>query len=151
MLAKVLFSFILTKINEIFLYFCMQMISFKTFYNLLIVCFVSSCLCQVFAQEAKTIVHGPEKLNSLLETKIALDKETAEQKLYSIQVYYGVFATTTAVLEEFKLLFPSIETQLIFETPNYKIRAGSFTTEREALEALIPVKRKFPAAFVLKP
>lgn len=100
---------------------------------------------------SKTILQAPDKLNRLLETKITLDKKASEEKRYSIQVYYGNFASTTAVLEEFKALFPTLKTQLVFETPNYKIRAGSYATERDALEALEPVKRKFPAAFVLKP
>ena len=131
--------------------FASIMIHVKLSFNLLILCFVSSGLVQLYAQDAQTIVHAPEKLHRLLETKIALDMETSKEKLYSIQVYYGVFAATTAVLEEFKTLFPTLETQLIFETPNYKIRAGSYATEREALEAIGPIKRKFPAAFVLKP
>lgn len=103
------------------------------------------------AQEAKTVLQAPDKLNRLLETKITLDKKASEEKLYSIQVFYGNFASTTTILEEFKEMFPTLETQLVFETPNYKIRVGSYATEREAMEALGTVKRKFPAAFVLKP
>jgi hypothetical protein len=41
--------------------------------------------------------------------------------------------------------------QLIHETPNYKIRAGNFATEREALAELEKVKQRFRSAFVLKP
>lgn len=133
------------------LYFCSDMRHHNTPFNLLILCFVSLSFTHLHAQVAKTVLHAPDKLNRLLETKITLDKKASEERLYSIQVYYGNFESTTAVLEEFKELFPTLETQLIFETPNYKIRVGSYTTEREALEALGPVKRKFPAAFVLKP
>lgn len=123
----------------------------NTPFNLLISCLVSLHFSYLHAQEAKTVLQAPDKLNRLLETKITLDKKASEEKRYSIQVYYGNFASTTAVLEEFKALFPTLETKLVFETPNYKIRAGSYATERDALEALEPVKRKFPAAFVLKP
>ena len=105
----------------------------------------------LIAQEAQVQIHAPEKLDTLLQKKITLDRESAAKKQFTIQVYYGVFEATTAELERFQTLFPEITAQLIFETPNYKIRAGSLVTEREALAVLTRVKRKFRSAFVLKP
>jgi hypothetical protein len=54
-------------------------------------------------------------------------------------------------MERFKALFPDMTAHLIFETPNYKIRTGNYTTEREASAELEKVKRRFRSAFVLKP
>lgn len=133
------------------MYFCANMICRKTHLNHLFVnafCFFSVL---TFAQEAKTQLDAPEKLTTLLEQKILLDAEASKKRLFTIQVHYGNFESTTAVLEEFKTLYPNLPARLVFETPNYKIRAGNFATEREALEVLTRIKRRFKAAFVLKP
>ncbi len=80
-----------------------------------------------------------------------MDRKNSEKKLFTIQVHYGNYESATATMEEFETMFPTLTARLIFETPNYKIRTGSFATEREALEVLTRVKRVFKAAFVLKP
>ena len=123
----------------------------NTKFNRLSIFLLSFYVTTAFAQEAKTTLNAPEKLDILLSQKINIDREIAEKKLFTIQVYYGDFEPTTALLEEFKELYPTLPVRLIFETPNYKIRTGNFSTEREALEMLERIKRRFKAAFVLKP
>ena len=102
-------------------------------------------------QQAQTQLRAPQKLDSSLQKKIALDLLNTAKKQFTIQVFYGNFEETTAELARFKTLFPNMIAQLIHETPNYKIRAGNFATEREALAELEKVKQRFRSAFVLKP
>jgi hypothetical protein len=118
------------------------------------ICFIFFVLINcsfLMGQQAQTQLSAPKKLDSLLEKKIALDRLNAAKKQYTIQVFYGSFEATTAELERFKALFPDMTARLIFETPNYKIRAGNYVTEREASAELEKVKRRFRSAFVLKP
>ncbi len=117
----------------------------------LLVVFAVICSQTTIGQTAENQLNVPEKLTQLLHKKIELDRENATKKLFTIQVFYGAYAPTLEVLERFKEDFPEIEAQLVFETPNYKIRVGQFATEREAQEILVRVKRQFTAAFVLKP
>lgn len=123
----------------------------KTPFNHLIVCALSILNTVVFAQEGKTQLSVPEKLTELLARKIDLDLEASEKKQFTIQVHYGNYESTTAILEAFEMDYPDLAARLVFETPNYKIRAGYFATEREALEVLATIKRRYKAAFVLKP
>ncbi len=146
-----MFRLFLTKINEIILYFCANMKYLKTHFNRLIVCALCILSTVVFSQEAKTILNAPAKLDSLLTKKINLDREASEKKLFTIQVFYGDFEATNAVLEAFEAQYPDLPAKLVFETPNYKIRAGNFATERAALAVLTKIKKRFKAAFVLKP
>jgi len=132
-------------------YFCCHMKRSKIHFNHLIACALCALSTNVVGQEAKTILNAPAKLDSLLIKKINLDREVSEKKLFTIQVFYGNFETTTAVLEAFETQYPELPAKLVFETPNYKIRAGNFATEREALEVLTQIKARFKAAFVLKP
>lgn len=113
-------------------------------------CVLINCTYLV-GQQAQTQLRAPQKLDSLLQKKIALDRLNAAKKQFTIQLFYGDFEATTAELARFETLFPDKIAQLIFETPNYKIRVGNFTTEREALAELIKMKRRFRSAFVLKP
>ena len=46
--------------------------------------------------------------------------------------------------------FEEIETSLIFETPNYKVRVGNFKNIIDASKNLESIKRKFRSAFILK-
>lgn len=119
-----------------------------------ITCFIFCVLINctfLMGQQAQTQLRAPQKLDSLLQKKIALDRLNAAKKQFTIQVFYGDFEATMAELARFETLFPDKIAQLIFETPNYKIRVGNFTTEREALAELAKVKRRFRSAFVLKP
>ncbi len=115
-----------------------------------IFCVLINCTF-LMGQQAQTQLRAPQKLDSLLQKKIALDRLNAAKKQFTIQVFYGDFEATMAELARFETLFPDKIAQLIFETPNYKIRVGNFTTEREALAELAKVKRRFRSAFVLKP
>lgn len=141
----------LTKINlnnRVFLPFMksnMRSIKICFIYYVLINC------SYTMGQQAQTQLSTPKKLESLLEKKIALDRLNSAKRQYTIQIFYGNFETTTTELKRFKTLYPDMTVQLIFETPNYKIRTGNFTTEREALAELEKVKRRFRSAFVLKP
>ncbi|MBL18805.1 MAG: hypothetical protein CMC82_03110 [Flavobacteriaceae bacterium] len=115
-----------------------------------IFCVLINC-SYVMGQQAQTQIRAPQKLDSLLQKKIALDRLNAAKKQFTIQIFYGNFEETTAELARFETLFPNMIAQLIHETPNYKIRVGSFTNEREALAELEKVKGRFSSAFVLKP
>lgn len=146
-----MFSIFLTKINlnnGVFLPLMINNMRPQT------ICFIFCVLINcsyLMGQQAQTQLSAPKKLDSLLQNKIALDRLNAAKRQYTIQVFYGSFEATTAELERFKALFPDMTAQLIFETPNYKIRTGNYTTEREASAELEKVKRRFRSAFVLKP
>lgn len=148
---KQVFRLFLTKNNQIIMYFCVIMNSFNILFNQLALFLMSSLGAMAFAQNAKTSITAPEKLDELLQIKVELDRKASEEKQYTIQVHYGDFETTTAMMQKFDSIFPTLPSKIIFETPNYKIRAGSFITEREAMAVLTMIKRRFPSAFVLKP
>ena len=75
-----MFKLFLTKINQIFVYFCADMKCYKTTFNHLIICMLCVLNASLFAQEAKTILKAPAKLDTLLQKKIALDREDAAKK-----------------------------------------------------------------------
>ena len=99
------------------------------------------------AQEGTVNIIQDTKITKLLEYK----KDPRIVDLYRIQVYTGSRKTAFEKLEEFKTVFPDIETIILYDTPNYKIWVGGYRTRLEVDNALVTIKKEFPAAFKTKP
>ena len=54
-------------------------------------------------------------------------------------------------MQDFSKNFEGIETSLVFETPNYKVRVGRFKDVNKANIFLEEVKKTYPGAFLLEP
>jgi hypothetical protein len=102
-----------------------------------------------FSQTAELNVKQDPRLDSLLNKKIALDRERYANEYYTLQLYYGNLETATETLENAKEAYPNIPVELSFETPNYKVQAGRFKDKILGLKTLDTVKRDFPSAFLL--
>ena len=99
------------------------------------------------AQEGTVNIIQDTKITKLLEYK----KDPRIVDLYRIQVYTGSRKTAFEKLEECKTVFPDIETTILYDTPNYKIWVGGYRTRLEVDNALVTIKKEFPAAFKTKP
>ena len=102
-----------------------------------------------FSQTTELNVKQDPRLDSLLNKKIALDRERFANEYYTLQLYYGNLETATETLENAKEAYPNIPVELSFETPNYKVQAGRFKDKILGLKTLDTVKRDFPSAFLL--
>ena len=89
------------------------------------------------------------KLDSLLNKKIAFDRERYSNEYFTLQLYYGNLEIATKTLKNAKEMYPNIPVELSFETPNYKVQAGRFKDKIVGLKTLDTVKKKFPSAFLL--
>ncbi|MBA4408200.1 MAG: hypothetical protein C0397_02110 [Odoribacter sp.] len=54
------------------------------------------------------------------------------------------------VRNEFNLIFPTIPSYLLFQTPNFKVRIGDFRNKSEALKTKAYIASKYPNAFIVK-
>ena len=102
-----------------------------------------------FSQTAELNVKQDPRLDSLLNKKIALDRERYANEYFTLQLYYGNLETATETLENAKEAYPNIPVELSFETPNYKVQAGRFKDKILGLKTLDTIKRDFPSAFLL--
>ena len=113
---------------------------------LVLFCGISS-VC--FAQDSKVVIKQDPKLDSLLNQKIALDRERYANEYFTLQLYYGTLEVANETLEKATEAFPHITMDLSFETPNYKVQAGKFKDKILGLKTLDTVKKVFPSAFLL--
>ena len=102
---------------------------------------------QAFAQEGVVTIDQDKDISKLLEYK--KDVKTAD--LYKIQLDFGSRSEAMALRQNFQNTFSEWPSELVYETPNYKVWVGNFSTRLEADIALLKIKRKFSKAMVFEP
>ena len=114
-------------------------ISFIIFSNLLI------------GQNATITINEDEKILEILALKKSLEVENKLTIGYTIQLYYGELNEANKIIREYRNHFDSWPASIEYETPNYKVWVGSFSSRFEADRTRLEIKDKFPSAFILKP
>ncbi|OUS01316.1 hypothetical protein A9Q86_05895 [Flavobacteriales bacterium 33_180_T64] len=102
---------------------------------------------QVFAQEGVVSIDQDSDISKLLEYK----KDVKTTDLYKIQLDFGSRSEAIALREKFKNKFSQWPSELVYETPNYKVWVGNFSTRLEADIALLKIKKQFSKAMVFEP
>lgn len=87
----------------------------------------------------------------MLKTQKEMEKENKFSIGYTIQLYYGELNKANDIIKKYRSDFSDWPASLEYETPNYKVWAGNFSSRIEAERALIQIQRKFSSAFILKP
>ena len=108
-------------------------------------------LTSVKAQNGYVVIDQDKKIDRLMEIKKQANLEEDSQSNYKIQVFSGDFNNAKSMELKVKSDFPDWPIKLDFDTPNYKIRVGSFKTRLEADKQLIEVRKKYPQAILLRP
>ena len=114
------------------------------------ICFIAF-VTNGFAQQGTVTLNQDKNINVLLNLKKEMNKTENLTDRYKIQVYSGNRGEAEATQTTFNSAFENWKSNIVYEYPNFKIWAGSFTTRLEADRALKEVKRKFPSAFIFKP
>lgn len=104
----------------------------------------------LFSQTGDISIVTPKKLDTIISQKIIIDRINFKKKTYTIQIYYGNFDEASYTLKEFEERFPKIKAEILFETPNYKIRVGKFKSESDASKTLEKLNFFYKDAFILK-
>ena len=125
---------------------------FKVNYKLLVFSILMSFLSiNISAQEATITLNEDLKIHQLLELKKSLEEENKLTDGYTIQLYYGEKNRANNVIQKYRYTYDSWSATIKYETPNYKVWVGNFSSRIDADRALIEIKKKFPSAFILKP
>lgn len=104
-----------------------------------------------FGQQGTVSIQQDSKITNLLEIKKEMNKNEADSERYRIQIYSGNRGSAESAQRDFNLTFTDWKATIQYETPNFKIWAGNFTTRLEADRALKKIKSKFPSAFIFRP
>lgn len=120
----------------------------KIFIANLLIFFASA---KIIGQSATVTINQYPKITALLELKKSLEKENKLSDGYTIQLYYGELEPANQVIRKYRTNYSNWPASIEYETPNWKVWAGSFSTRIEAERALLEIQKNFSSAFILKP
>ena len=113
--------------------------------------FISVFLCSfsVNGQE-NSIRYNDTLTKKFYNLKKEYSKRVFESTFYTIQIYYGGLEEADSILEDFKENYQEIKSNLIFESPNYKVRIGEYKDINIASQKLEEIRRTYPSSFIIK-
>ena len=95
-----------------------------------------------------------EKINDLLNKHIKVNEITNTIPGFRINIFFQSGNNSKAGAMQCKATFiakyPDIETYVVYEEPNFKVKVGDFRTRMEARGFVQQIKIDFPDAFVIK-
>lgn len=135
-------------------YICIKLFKIKSMHlknTMLFVVFALLITSFGYSQEGKVTINQDERIAELLELKKKMNRNETDSRRYKIQVYSGNRGGAQNAQNDFAETFGQWRPVMHYETPNFKVWAGNFSTRLEADRALKKIKRKFPSAFIFKP
>ena len=104
---------------------------------------------QLNGQE-NTINYNDTVTKKFFELKKDYSKRIFESTFYTIQIYYGGLEEADSIWKDFRENYQEIKSDLIFETPNYKVRIGKYKDINVASQKLEEIRRVYPSSFIIK-
>jgi hypothetical protein len=109
-------------------------------------------ICQkTYSQDGKVTVDQDPKFEQLLNEKRKINSSITINDRYKIQIFNGDSENSKKTLIEFKKEHKILDATIVFSTPMYKVWVGNFKTRIEAEKNLQLLKKRYPAAFLIKP
>ena len=100
--------------------------------------------------QENSIRYNDTLTNKFYDLKKEYSKRVFESTFYTIQIYYGGFEEADSILEDFRESYQEIKSNLIFETPNYKVRIGEYKDINIASQKLEEIRKIYPSSFIIK-
>ena len=107
------------------------------------------CSNSLHSQE-NSIRYNDTLTKKFYDLKKDYSKRVYESTFYTIQIYYGGLEEADSILEDFRENYQEIKSNLVFETPNYKVRIGEYKDINIASQKLEEIRRIYPSSFIIK-
>ena len=98
----------------------------------------------------ENVVYNDTLTQKLFQIKKDYSKRIFESTYYTIQIYFGDLKNADSILIDFQENYEGIKSELIFETPNYKVRIGEYKDINIASQKLEGIRRTYPGSFIIK-
>ena len=98
----------------------------------------------------ENVVYNDTLTQKLFQIKKDYSKRIFESTYYTIQIYFGDLKNADSILIDFQKNYEGIKSELIFETPNYKVRIGEYKDINIASQKLEGIRRTYPGSFIIK-
>ena len=98
----------------------------------------------------ENVIYNDTLTQKLFQIKKDYSKRIFESTYYTIQIYFGDLKNADSILIDFQENYEGIKSELIFETPNYKVRIGEYKDINIASQKLEGIRRTYPGSFIIK-
>ena len=98
----------------------------------------------------ENVIYNDTLTQKLFQIKKDYSKRIFESTFYTIQIYFGDLKNADSILIDFQKNNEGIKSELIFETPNYKVRIGEYKDINIASQKLEGIRRTYPGSFIIK-
>jgi len=98
----------------------------------------------------ENVIYNDTLTQKLFQIKRDYSKRIFESTYYTIQIYFGDLKNADSIIIDFEENYEGIKSELIFETPNYKVRIGEYKDINIASQKLEGIKRRYPGSFIIK-
>ena len=116
---------------------------------LIVICMFLFSLWDISAQD-EDVHYNDSITKKFFQIKKDFSKKTFESTYYTIQIFYGSLNEADSIYSDFKQNYKDVKSELIFETPNYKVRIGEYKDLNVASQSLEKIRRIYPGSFVIK-
>ena len=87
-----------------------------------------------------------------LDRMLAIYEEVkANAHYFTIQIGFGTYDDAEELSKEVSREFPEYKPNIVFDSPTYRVQVGKFSSRLEAEKKYLEVRKKFPAALLLRP
>ena len=118
---------------------------------LILTILISTTYSFSWSQESFIKVEEDSLITKLVLLKTKVNKTIYATQFYSIQIYNGDYKKSLEIRKHILNKFDQLETNISFETPNYKVQMGPFRDYKKTVDLLKLVKKIYPAAFLIEP
>ena len=98
----------------------------------------------------ENVIYNDTLTRKLFQIKKDYSKRIFESTYYTIQIYFGDLKSADSILIDFQENYEGVKSELIFETPNYKVRIGEYKDINIASQKLEGIRRTYPGSFIIK-
>jgi len=121
----------------------------KNFKFSIVICMLLSSFWNTSAQD-EDVNYNDTLTKKFFQIKKDFSKKTFESTYYTIQIFYGSLNEADSIHNDFKENNQDVKSELIFETPNYKVRIGKYKDINFASQSLEKIRRIYPGSFIIK-
>ena len=121
----------------------------KNFKFSIVICMLLSSFWDTSAQD-EYVNYNDTLTKKFFQIKKDFSKKTFESTYYTIQIFYGSLNEADSIYNDFKENYQDVKSELIFETPNYKVRIGEYKDINVASQSLEKISKIYPGSFIIK-
>lgn len=105
--------------------------------------------CKLHGQKGEVNIEMNQDIERLVNLRIETNQEAFKREYFIIQLGFGTLKSMRQLETEFLQSFPYINSEIQFETPNYKLQIGRNKSRIRVEKLLREIKLEFPTAFVI--